>query len=339
MTQRPALVTRTPDVDLRVLHDPLAVVPQVLDLVRLSGAIFFQAEFHGPWAYTSPPTQQLAAALPEGTGSLVMFHIIAEGSCWVRMHDGERCDLVRGDIVVMPYGDAHAFGSMSAATPVPITTLLPPHPWTEFPCIDFGAQGDREYTRIVCGFLRGDALLFDPVLRALPSQFVVHPPAGPIGHWMQASIEYAELASRTAGPVAQADPRLPELLFKEVLRLYLHDHPNVTGWLAALRDPIVGRALSLLHANPARDWTVTELATCVTSSRTVLVDRFSQLLGRPPIRYLTDWRLHLASGLLCTTDLGVAEIGAKVGYNNEEVFSRAFKRALGKAPAHWRAAG
>jgi AraC-like DNA-binding protein len=339
MTERPALMTQTPDLELRVVPDPFDVVPQVLDLVRLTGAIFFKADFRAPWSYTSPPTHELRGALPEGTGSLVMFHIVATGHCWIQMHDGVRRELSPGDIVVMPYGDAHSFGSVTPAEPVSIATLLPPRPWREFPSIDYG--GDGLATSLVCGFLRGDAVLFDPVLRALPSLFVVHPPPGPIAAWVQASVEYAQMASRTGAAGSRANQRLPELLFTEVLRLYLHESNDdeLTGWLAALRDPVVGQALSLLHGNPAHDWTVAELATASATSKTVLVERFGQLLGRPPIRYLTEWRLNMASGLLRTTGLGVAEIGARVGYRNEEVFSRAFKRALGQAPAHWRTTG
>ena len=131
----------------------------------------------------------------------------------------------------------------------------------------------------------------------------------------------------------------PNLLFTEVLRLYLRDRSDadLTGWLAALRDPVVGKALALLHADPAHDWTVSELSRAVAASRTVLVDGFVRLLGRPPIRYLTEWRLNLASGLLRSTDAGVGEIALTVGYTSEEAFSRAFKRAFGQAPAHWRA--
>jgi transcriptional regulator GlxA family with amidase domain len=99
----------------------------------------------------------------------------------------------------------------------------------------------------------------------------------------------------------------------------------------------VRQALSLLHPDPAHDWTVAEFAVAVAGSKMVLIDRFLQLLGRPPIRYLTEWRLNLASGLLHTTGFGVGEIGPKVGYDSEDAFSRAFKRELGKAPAHWRA--
>lgn len=332
MTETPQQLIRTPD--LNTSGDPLDIVPRVLDLIRFTGAIFFRATFRSPWAYTSPTTPEIIDVLPSGEGSLVMFHVVAEGECWAALEDGVRHSLRAGDVVVLPYGDVNSFGSEEHADPVPITNLMPPLPWVEFPHLEYGGYGDR--TQIVCGYLRGDAMLFDPVLRALPSLFVVHPPAGPAATWVAACIEYAMLASQHASGENGAGQRLPELLFSEVLRLYLKDETQVSGWLAALRDPVVGPALSRLHADPAHDWTVAELARAVMVSRTVLGDRFIQLLGRPPIRYLTEWRLQLASGLLNTTGLGVAEIGARVGYTSEEAFSRAFKRALGKSPARWR---
>ena len=338
MTETPPLLTETSDVvSTGPIHDPFDVVPQVLDLVRLTGAIFFRADFSAPWAYTSPRTVELRGALPPGEGSLVMFHVIAEGRCWVALTDGVRHPLSRGDVVVLPYGDAHSFGSAEEAEPVSIVSLMPPQPWTTFPRIEHGGDGDPTF--VVCGYLRGDAVLFDPVLRALPSVFVVHPPPGPAAAWLQASIDYAVAATESLNNVSHANQRLPELLFTEVLRLYLEQggDEDLTGWLAALRDPVVGPALSLLHADPASDWTVASLATAVAVSKTVLAERFNRLLGRPPIRYLTQWRLNLASGLLRTSELSVGEIGARVGYHSEESFSRAFKRAFGSSPKAWRA--
>jgi len=234
---------------------------------------------------------------------------------------------------VMPYADAYASGSEEDADPVSITALLPPPPWIEFPQIDYG--GDGENTRMVCGYLRGDAVLFDPVLRALPPLFVVRP-TGPAAAWVTASVEYAMQATQLAP--SGMNQRLPELLFTEVLGIYLKESGDLelTGWLAALRDPVVGPALSVLHTRPAHDWTVAELAHTVATSKTVLIDRFNLLLGRPPIRYLTEWRLNLASGLLRTTESGITEIAGRVGYTSEEAFSRAFKRALGQSPAYWR---
>ena len=309
------------------------IVPQVLDLVRLDGAIFFRSHFRSPWSYTSPPVMELAGALPHAPGSLVLFHIVAEGQCWIALQDGVKRHLSSGDVVVMPYADAYASGSEEDADPVSITTLLPPPPWIEFPQIDYG--GDGENTRMVCGYLRGDTVLFDPVLRALPALFVVRP-RGPAAAWVTASVEYAMHATQLAP--SGMNRRLPELLFTEVLGIYLKESGDLelTGWLAALRDPVVGPALSMLHARPAHDWTVAELAHTVATSKTVLIDRFNLLLGRPPIRYLTEWRLSLASGLLRTTASGIAEIAGRVGYTSEEAFSRAFKRALGQSPAYWR---
>jgi len=334
MTEMTPPLIKTPDLDVRgATRDPFAIVPQVLDLVRLSGAIFFRSSFRSPWAYTSPPVVELAGALPAARGSLVLFHIVVEGHCWIALSDGVKQHLNRGDVVVMPYADAYTSGCEEYAEPVSITTLLPPPPWTAFPQIDYGGEG--EHTRMVCGYLRGDAVLFDPVLRALPPLFVVKP-AGPAATWVTASVEYAMQATDLTP--SRLNQRLPELLFTEVLRIFLSDsaHPDLTGWLAALRDPVVGPALALLHTRPAHDWTVAELSRAVATSKTVLIDRFNLLLGRPPIRYLTEWRLNLASGLLRTTESGITEIATRVGYTSEEAFSRAFKRALGKSPAHWR---
>jgi AraC-like DNA-binding protein len=334
MTETTPSLTKIPDLDLRAaIRDPFAIVPQVLDLVRLNGAIFFRSQFRSPWSYTSPPVLELAGALPHAPGSLVLFHIVAEGQCWIALQDGARRYLSGGDVVVMPYADAYASGSEEDADPVSITALLPPPPWIEFPQIDYG--GDGENTRMVCGYLRGDAVLFDPVLRALPPLFVVRP-TGPAAAWVTASVEYAMQATQLAP--SGMNQRLPELLFTEVLGIYLKESGDLqlTGWLAALRDPVVGPALAVLHTRPAHDWTVAELAHTVATSKTVLIDRFNLLLGRPPIRYLTEWRLNLASGLLRTTESGITEIAGRVGYTSEEAFSRAFKRALGQSPAYWR---
>ena len=251
MTRTTADVTGTTEVaHIAAARDPYEVVPQVLDLVRLTGAIFFRSDFRSPWSYTSPPTRELVGALPPGRGSLVMFHIVAEGHCWVALRDGVRHEVAQGDVVVLPYGDAHAFGSSEPAEPVSIASLLPPSPWLEFPHIEYGGGGD--VTLVVCGYLMGDAVLFDPVLRALPALFVVHPPPGPAATWVSASVEYALAASAApARPATWTHQRLPELLFTEVLRLYLEQSQDaqLTGWLAALRDPR-GRARAL--AAPSR---------------------------------------------------------------------------------------
>jgi AraC-like DNA-binding protein len=329
-------MTRTPFVPAPPPNDPIAVVSRVLELVRLSGAIFFLSDFRSPWSYTSPPREQLEAILPPSPGSLLMFHIVVEGTCWVALGDGVRREVHEGEVVVMPYGDPNTWGSLEPADPVPIGTIMPPLPWTTLPRLSHG--GDGAPTTVVCGYLRGDAILFDPVLRALPPLFVVRPPDGPARDWLDASVRYAMAASAPAPGQPGVDTRLPEALFAEVLRLYLAqtERPDVSGWLAALRDPLLGPVLALLHADPARRWTVRDLAMASAVSRTVLVEAFDRLLGRPPIRYLTEWRLRLAVGRIAG-GATVAEAAEAAGYGSEAALSRAFKREFGEAPAHWRA--
>jgi AraC-like DNA-binding protein len=310
-----------------------------LAALRLDGAIFFRSEFSEGWSYESPPaTAEFAGQLRPGAQRLIIFHIVARGSCWISLLDDERHHASAGDVIVLPYGDPHRMGGREPAACVPIFSLLDPPPWDALPVLRHGDGGAR--TDIVCGYLYSDHPLFDPALRALPSVFVVHPPEGPAARWVASSIEYAlELSSSTTSPIGGAPTRLPELLLIEVLRLHLATAPgSAPGWLSALHDPVLAPALARLHTEPDRKWTVAELAASASVSRSLLDGRFREVLGRAPIRYLTDWRMHVAEDLLRDTDESVARIGRRVGYDSEEAFSRAFKRSHGDAPSLWRTA-
>jgi transcriptional regulator GlxA family with amidase domain len=168
---------------------------------------------------------------------------------------------------------------------------------------------------------------------------VVRLPDGPAASWVRASVAYAlEAAAPSNRSPTVLSTRLPELVLMEVLRAHLSTAPSSDrGWLAALRDPVLAPALSVMHGAPEHSWTVSELARRTAVSRSVLDDRFRQVLHQSPIRYLTGWRMHLAEDLLGSTDLTVYDIARRVGYRSEEAFSRAFKRERGEAPAHWRA--
>jgi AraC-like DNA-binding protein len=303
--------------------------------LRLDGAIFFRAEFTERWAYRSPTPVELTRILRPGAERLIIFHIVAAGECWVRWDDGETFWAREGDVVVVPYGDQHAMGGCEATEEIPILDLLDPPPWRVLPVLRHGAGGRR--TDIVCGYLHSDHPLFKPAMQALPPMFVVRPPRGPAAAWIRSSVEYALAAS---SPVPGPDPnatRLPELVLLETLRLHLAATPAIdTGWFAALADPVLAPAIACLHAAPERHWTVQQLAGTVAVSRSVLDERFRQVLGRSPIRYLTDWRMYLAENLLTTTANSIASVGRRVGYDSEEAFSRAFKRAHSVAPGAWR---
>jgi transcriptional regulator GlxA family with amidase domain len=175
-------------------------------------------------------------------------------------------------------------------------------------------------------------------MRALPPVFVVTPPEGAARDWVRASIEYAvQQTTRVSEDRIEAPTQVPELLLIEVLKLHLAGAPaSQRGWIKALRDPVVGPAMALLHAHPERKWTVANLAAAVNVSGSLLDERFRGSLNLPPIRYLTGWRMHVADDLLASSDLGVAAVARRVGYDSEEAFSRAFKRARGMAPSAWR---
>jgi AraC-like DNA-binding protein len=229
-------------------------------------------------------------------------------------------------------------GGGGSAECVSILSLLDPLPWEVMPVLRHGGGGRR--TEIVCGYMHSTDPLFDPAMRALPPVFVVRLPSGPAAGWVKASIDYAMADS---APPSNRSPnviatRLPELVLIEVLRTHLASAPAIGGrWIAALRDPVLAPALALLHQEPQRRWTVTELSTAVATSRSALDDRFRQILRQSPIRYLTAWRMHLAMELLATSELSVSRIARRVGYDSEEAFSRAFKREQGASPSHRRA--
>ena len=334
MTETPKAMTETPE---RTTTD---AAPTPLDAalsgLQLDGAIFFRSEFTEGWAFASPAAGgEMAQALRPGAERLIMFHIVAQGSCWVAGPDGERHWANEGDVIVLPYGDPYEMGGAEEASSVPIFSLLSPPPWPTLPVLRHGEGGER--TDVVCGYLHSNDPLFDPRMRAFPSVFVVRLPEGPAARWLRASIEYALAISSSSTASDPTSTRLPELLLIEMLRLHLASAPAAEhGWINALRDPALAPALACLHADPGRDWTVSELAHQAAVSRSLLDQRFREVLGLSPIRYLTEWRMHIAVELLASSDLSVGQIARRVGYDSQEAFSRAFKRRMGAAPSVWR---
>ena len=258
-------------------HGPPGGLGTTLEQIRLAGAIFFRGEFTDEFAFESAPLA-FASALGPHADRLILFHIVADGECWVAMDDGIRHWASAGDVIVMPYGGRYLMGGRGPAEPVRLPFPGLP-PWEDIPVVRQGGGGQR--TDVVCGYLHSEHPLFDPSMRALPPVFVVRLPAGPASSWVRASIDYALAAagpSNTSSVVLAT--RLPELLLMEVLRVHLAAEPSSGhGWLAALHDPVLAPALALLHGEPDRSWSVAELATRTAVSRSVLDDRFRQVVG------------------------------------------------------------
>lgn len=305
-----------------------------LGRLRLGGAIFLRGVYSEAWAYESVPGADARALLAPGHPRMILFHLIAQGRAWVEVDGEERLYAGAGDVIVLPYGDTHRMGGSAAADLTPLRSLLEPPPWAAMPVVRHGGGGAA--TEVVCGYLTCDDLLFDPESRVLPPVFVVRP-EGAAREWVQAGIAYALAQTAALEDRLEAPVQIPESLFVEVLKIHLASAPaSERGLLAGLHDTVVGPALAAIHHAPERRWTVDLLAREAHCSSSVLDERFRAVLGLAPIRYLADWRMHVAGDLLRDSDLPVATVARRVGYDAEEAFSRAFKRARGEAPSVWR---
>jgi AraC-like DNA-binding protein len=314
------------------------VLSDVLRVIRLKGALFLNAEFYEPWCVAAPSGAELARVLSPMHKEMAICHLVVEGRCWAQVDGGEPVMLEAGDVVALPHGDAHLLGSgmhHGPATASDAVDLKLP----ELARVRYG--GDGAMTLVICGWFAFERHLANPVMVELPPIFRTRIRSRPSGAWLEGSIRYAvgEATSGRSGSEAVAD-KLAEVLFVEALRGYIEALPErQTGWLAGLRDPLVGRSLALLHERPAYPWTVASLAHAVNASRTVLAERFVALTGIPPMQYLTQWRVSLAAHLLRGGRLSLTRIAEQVGYESEAAFSRAFKRGYGMPPGAWRRAG
>lgn len=308
--------------------DPLS---DVLRAVRLTGAYFYLVEAARDWSVASTPAREIAPRILPESEHLIAYHVVSEGECWGGVDGGERLRLRAGDVIVFPHGDAHTMASAPVCAPGVEEQSASP---ARYPATVTIGRGPAA-TRLVCGFLGCDARPFNPLIAALPR--VVHMPSAGSGGWLATFPEQAVLESRNGAVGAETMlTRMAELMFIEVLRRYIDAlGEEQVGWFAALRDPVVGKALRILHERPAEAWTLPELAREAAASRTVLAERFAQMVGVPPMQYLAKWRLQLAAELLARGSVKVAAVGMQVGYESESAFSRAFKRETGVAPGVW----
>src|SRR5215472_14316106 len=301
------------DRDRSELMDALS---ETLRVVRLVGAIFIQGRFTAPWCYQSPRADSAARLLEPRAERVVIFHLITEGECFVEIDAEPAMHLGAGDVVVFPQGHAHRMCSEPGLQPkkgvrlgdARLADVLSRRPRM----LVYGGGGAM--TRLVCGYLACDARLARMLLGGLPPILRVNVRGSNAGMWLEASVRYALAEARSPRPGGEGVlAKLAEVLFIEVLRLYMNEQgEDRTGWLAGVRDRIVGAALHALHREPARAWTLEELARAAGTSRSVLAERFQHLVGSSPIQYLTQWRMLLASNLLTRSNASLASIAHEV---------------------------
>lgn len=307
---------------------------EILRVVQLNGAIFFNARFTAPWCFASPAEAALAPMLGLGTERVLLYHYMVEGSCLVTLDGMAPLRLSAGDIIVFPHGDAHTMASSADAQPQQMDAQAILRNRSKL--LQFGGGG--ETTRFVCGYMACDPRLFQPVLAALPRVVTVSLRRMERAHWMEASLQHAVDEADSPGPGAEGLlAKLSEVMVVETLRHYVAQlSPEHTGWLSGLRDRAVGKCLALMHEKPAHPWTVDALAREVATSRSVLAERFTHYVGQSPMQYLGRWRMALATNYLRRSSLSLARIAEEVGYETDGAFSRAFRREFGVPPATWR---
>ena len=329
------------------------VLSEVLRVVRLEGALFFNGEFSAPWCLTTQPSA-IAPYISPHKGQLIIYHFVTDGHAYAKLADGRREELSAGDVVVFPHGDQHFLGN-GLAKPVDSMKTFGRNLSEGLKLARFGGGG--EVTRFVCGFMVCEPRLGQVFLAGLPRMLKVRVVAGASDQWLEHSIRFsvgengaraesgtrAEIGARSDNSLEAGTElvrsKLAELLFVETLRRYINELPaDATGWLAGVRDSFIAHSLALLHNDPARPWTIADLARQVGLSRSRLAERFRHFLGESPMAYLAQWRLRLGAEMLQTSDHSVAQVAAAVGYGSEAAFNRAFKREFASPPAAFRRA-
>jgi AraC-like DNA-binding protein len=329
MTETPAVLPKTPPEGRDLLSD-------MLSGMHLSASVLFCAEFREPWSILAPEGCDLSKLLPIRAEHVIPFHIVASGGCWLRLEAEPPVWLAEGDAVLLPHGDAHGLYGRESAAAVEVGRLLPPPPWADILVVEHGGRGAN--TSLVCGFVHCDELLFHPLLGSLPRLLHVAPTQDAGDRWLSFTLRHTAAEARQPSPGSRDMlPRLTELMFVEILRKHMQGvSGDAAGWFAAAKDPVVGAALKLLHAQPMKAWSVEELARRVGASRSVLSERFRRYLDEPPMRYLSHWRLQMVAQQLKAGNLPIKTLAEQYGYESEAAFSRAFKRSFGLPPGDWR---
>jgi AraC-like DNA-binding protein len=310
----------------------------VLRVAQLTGGVFLHAEFFAPWCIAARVSPEHCMPALGAASHLIVYHYVIEGELRVRVdgEDDEGLVIGAGEVVLLPRNDLHLMGSDLGLPPVPGSDIIHPPKDGGLYSIHHGGGGGR--TRMVCGFLGCASAEGNPVISTLPSLFKFGFEEGGAADWIRSTFQYAAEEISAGRPGSETVlAKLSELLFVEAVRRYAEALPEgQTGWLSGLRDPHVARALALLHRDTTRRWTVDELGREVGLSRSALADRFIRLIGMPPMQYLAGWRMQVATQKLRNTSASLAQIAEIVGYDSEAAFSRAFKKAVGAAPATWR---
>lgn len=319
---RPGSVGRPEVLDPWPPDDPLG---EALHFLRMSGVFYGRSELTAPWGLTLPSTP-----------GYLWFHVLSTGRCWLEPESGEPRLLQAGDFVLVPHGDGHRLRSDPDA-PAPFILDLEREQVSErYEVLRHGGGGAA--ATMICGAVRFAHPAARSLIRLLPQTLHIEAAGSPHLDWLHSTLRFMGAEARERRPGGESViTRLADVLVILAIRAWIEGAPAArSGWLGALRDPQIGRALTLVHRDPARDWTVASLAGEVAMSRSAFAARFTELVGEPAMRYVTRWRMQLALSALEEGTATVKQLAARLGYDSEASFSRAFKRTLGVSPGRVR---
>ncbi len=308
-----------------VVNDPVAdIVADVVATTRRGSLMYSRNRFHAPWG----------AAFP--AGNLVNFHVVTAGACWLTVDGADPVQLTRGDVALIPSGAAHELADIPHRPARPMPEIAGRTLDDGAPPSDIVIEGDGPATVWICGGYRLAAGVRHPLTSLLPDVVVIAAAEGR-GTGLGAAVDLIAAEADGTDPGAPAVmASLVDLLLVYLLRTWFAGQRDDAGWGRALFDPAVGTALSLIHTDPGRAWTLDMLARATRTPRATLTRRFAALTGQSPMAYLTAWRMSLAARKLRDSDATVRQIAQEVGYDSEFAFARAFKRATGSAPGQYR---
>lgn len=310
--------------------DPLG---ETLCSLRMDGTVYATAELIAPWGIEMPPL-----------GGKMMFHIVTQGSCWLRFNNQESLYLQTGDLALVPKGEGHciAHSEDQPCEPffdIPVTRLT-----ERFEVMSYGGKGakgeetDGEETRLTCGVLGFNQIAAQKLIRELPQIIHIKASDGALPAQLQPMIQLMEQEARALSPGGvTVMAHLADIVVIQAIRHWITHSPEArTGWLGALKDPKLGKALAAIHAHPENDWSVDRLAAHAGMSRSGFSARFTDVIGTSVKHYLTEWRMNLARLRIGQSPVTLTELAEGLGYQSEAAFSRAYKRVFGVPPLRQR---
>ncbi len=289
--------------------------------IRMSGTLYCRSELSAPWGLKLPVEKDCLS-----------FHVVTSGECWLEVEGADPFYLQPGDLALVPHGAGHCLSSEPRVPALSLEEFNIEKASERYYILRY--EGGGPSTRLICGEVRFDHPAARNLLELLPRVIHVQASSSPQMDWMQSTLRLMAAEAMELRPGGETViTRLADILVIQAIRSWIQEDPTAQkGWLGALQDNQMGRAIMLIHRDPDHPWTVASLASKVAMSRSAFAARFTELVGEPAMHYVARWRMHLALTWLNEDRVTLAELASRLGYQSEAAFSRAFKRFNGLSP-------